>query len=174
MHHAEALKHLRQFERADLLLRVIDGAAAALKLDAHGDGIISGGRGSIVCNRGLFTIHVGCRSWRHWAYAKRTLGGLCSIARDGYDAGSLRLDRLPVDAEEAALLGHAVGLRQRRPGAADHLARFRFAAPVEGRSGPSEWPAAPAGRPLASDPGECTGSGFLARRVASHDRGDGP
>jgi len=79
MHHAEALKHLRQFERADLrvLLRVIDGAAAALKLDAHGDGIISGGRGSIVCNRGLFTIHVGCRSGRHWAYAKRTLGALC-------------------------------------------------------------------------------------------------
>jgi len=40
--HAEALKHLRQFERADLrvLLRVIDGAAAALKLDAHGDWII--------------------------------------------------------------------------------------------------------------------------------------
>ena len=105
MHHAEALKHLRQFERADLrvLLRVIDGAAAALKLDAHGDWIISGGRGSIVCNCGLFTIHVGCRSRRHWAYAKRTLGGLCSIARDGYDAGSLRLDRLPVDAEEAAL-----------------------------------------------------------------------
>ena len=68
MHHAEALKHLRQFERADLrvLLRVIDGAAAALKLDAHGDGIISGGRSSIVCNCGLFTIHVGCRSRRHW------------------------------------------------------------------------------------------------------------
>ena len=68
MHHAEALKHLRQFEGADLrvLLRVIDGAAAALKLDAHGDGIISGGRGSIVCNCGLFTIHVGCRSRRHW------------------------------------------------------------------------------------------------------------
>ena len=107
MHHAEALKHLRQFQRADLrlLLRVIDGAAAALKPDAHGDWIISGGRGSIVCNCGLFTIHVGCRSRRHWAYAKRTLGGLCSIARD---AGSLRLDRLPVDAEEAALLGHAV------------------------------------------------------------------
>ena len=116
MHHAEALKHLRQFERAD---SVIDGAAAALKLDAHGDWIVSGGRGSIVCNCGLFTIHVGCRSWRHWAYAKRTLGGLCSIARDGYDAGSLRLDRLPVDAEEA--LRHAVGLRQRRRGAADHL-----------------------------------------------------
>ena len=79
MHHAEALEHLRQFERADLrvLLRVIDGAAAALKLDAHGDGIISGGRGSIVCNCGLFTIHVGCRSRRHWAYAKRTLGALC-------------------------------------------------------------------------------------------------
>src|SRR6516164_9958542 len=68
MHHAETLKHLRQFERADLrvLLRVIDGAAAALKLDAHGDWIISGGRGSIVCNCGLFTIHVGCRSRRHW------------------------------------------------------------------------------------------------------------
>ena len=127
MHHAEALKHLRQFERADLrvLLRVIDGAAAALKLDAHGDWIISGGRGSIVCNCGLFTIHVGCRSRRHWADA---------IARDGYDAGSLRLDRLPVDAEEAALLRHAVGLRQRRRGAADQLARFRFAAPVEGRN----------------------------------------
>ena len=63
MHHAEALKHLRQFERADLrvLLRVIDGAAAALKLDAHGDWIVSSG-GSIVCNCGLFTIHVGCRS----------------------------------------------------------------------------------------------------------------
>jgi hypothetical protein len=117
MQHAEALKHLRQFERADLrvLLGVIDGAAATLKLDAHGDWIVSGG-----------------------------------------------------------LLGHAVGLRQRRPGAADHLARFRFAAPVAGRSGRSEWPAAPAGRPLASDPGECTGSGFLARRAASHDRGDGP
>ena len=68
MHHAEALKHLRQFERADLraLLRVIDGAAAALKLDAHIDGIISGGRGSIVCNCGLLTIHVGCRLRRHW------------------------------------------------------------------------------------------------------------
>ena len=67
MHHAEALKHLHQFERADLrvLLRVIDGAAAALKLDAHGDWIVSSG-GSIVCNCGLFTILVGCRSRRHW------------------------------------------------------------------------------------------------------------
>src|SRR6516165_10118627 len=148
MHHAEALKHLRQFERADLrvLLRVIDGAAAALKLDAHGDWIISGGRGSIVCNSGLFTIHVGCRSRRHWAYTKRTLGGLCSIARDGSDAGSLRLDRLPVDAEEAALLRHAVGLRQRRPGAADHLARFRFAAPVAGRNTRPDAPEATGGR----------------------------
>ena len=46
MHHAEALKHLRQFERADLcmLLPMIDGAAAALKLDAHGDWIVSGRR----------------------------------------------------------------------------------------------------------------------------------
>jgi hypothetical protein len=76
--------------------------------------------------------------------------------------------------KERSLLRHAVGVRQARPGAADHLARFRFAAPVAGQSGRSEWPAAPAGRPLASDPGECTGSGFLARRVASHDRGDGP
>ena len=76
--------------------------------------------------------------------------------------------------KKRSLLRHAVGVRQARPGAADHLARFRFAAPVAGRNGRSEWPAAPADRPLASDPGECTGSGFLARRAASHDRGDGP
>ena len=59
MHHAEALKHLRQFERADLRVFL-------MKLGAHGDWIVSGGRGSIVCNCGLFTIHVGGRSRRRW------------------------------------------------------------------------------------------------------------
>ena len=38
MHHAETLKHLRQFERADLrvLLRVIDGAAAVTATGSSG------------------------------------------------------------------------------------------------------------------------------------------
>jgi hypothetical protein len=37
--------------------------------------------------------------------------------------------------KKRSLLRHAVGVRQARPGAVDHLARFRFAAPVAGRSG---------------------------------------
>jgi hypothetical protein len=47
-----------------------------------------------------------------------------------------------------------------------HLARFRSTRP--------DAPEAAGGRQIAPDPGKCTGSGFLARRAASHDRGDGP
>ena len=102
MHHAEALKHLRQFERAD---SVIDGAAAALKLDAHGDWIISGGRGSIVCNCGLFTIHVGCRSRRHW--------GLRTVA-SGF-GGPLGYGSVPLigDTGQIKVLNGGIGFRSR-------------------------------------------------------------
>jgi len=55
-----------------------------------------------------------------------------------------------------------------------HLARFRFAPPVEGRNTRPDAPEAAGGRQIAPHPGKCTGSALLARRAASHDRGDGP
>jgi hypothetical protein len=127
--HAEVLRRLRRFDRRDLavVLRVLNAAHGALRLDDDG-WTIRGKRGVIVCNNGLFTLHIGCGSRRHWVYAKKMLAGrLCTLTCDGYDTGALRLDRLPSDDEEAALVRHACGLRQHRPSAADHLARFRFA-----------------------------------------------
>ena len=59
MRHAEALKHLPQFERPDLrvLLRVIDGAPAALKLDAHGDWIIRRLRQPQLYHSGVWSVN---------------------------------------------------------------------------------------------------------------------
>jgi hypothetical protein len=120
---AQVLSQLRRFEREDLavLLGVIDGSHAALKRD--GDGwAIRGKRGKIVCDCGMFNVHIGCASRRHWARSKRVLSeDLCTITADGYDSGVLRLSRLP-EGEEIDELRHAIGLRPTRPAhAAAHL-----------------------------------------------------
>src|SRR6516164_5841783 len=68
MHHAETLKHLRQFERADLrvLLRVIDGAAA----------VTATGSSGVYANRSYITGRP--------TLIPRYYGGYGAYAADGY------------------------------------------------------------------------------------------
>jgi hypothetical protein len=111
-----ALNYFRQRDRADLavLLGTVNGAHTALKRDQRGDPVIAGSRGSIRACNGSFSIHVACRSRRHWFFVKKAMASFCTIAQDGDDEGILRLNRLPVG-EEAGRLRAAIGLRQTRP-----------------------------------------------------------
>ena len=77
MHHAETLKHLRQFERADLrvLLRVIDGAAA----------VTATGSSGVYANRSYITGRP--------TLIPRYYGGYGAYAADGYPNGGVYAHR---------------------------------------------------------------------------------
>jgi len=68
-------------------------------------------------------VFVACRSPVHWTYTKRRLA-FCAPSQDGEGEGTLRLHRLPTDAE-AAVIRQVLGLRKRMEFAPDELERRR-------------------------------------------------
>jgi hypothetical protein len=96
-----------------------------LRRDECGAWTIIGSRGSIHTfgDGRPWLVFVACRSPVHWAYAKRRLA-FCALSQDGEDEGTLRLHRLPTNAE-AAVIRHVLGLRKRVEFAANELERRR-------------------------------------------------
>ena len=58
-----------------------------------------------------WVVHVRCRSRQHWTFTKRRLTFM-TVTQDGDEEGCLRLLRLPIS-EEAAAIRDVMGLRKR-------------------------------------------------------------
>jgi hypothetical protein len=146
------LNRLRQQNRADLagLLEAINGASNALRRDECGDPVITGSRGAIRSCNGKFSVYVTCRSARHWHFVKKALSGFCAVTQDGDDDGIVQLKHVPTG-DEVARLRDAIGLRQTRPNAADHLASFAFSAASEGDFSAVDLSKPAAGTPVAQE-----------------------
>src|SRR5262249_23184438 len=84
-----------------------------------------GSRGSIHTfgDGQTWVLFVACRSPMHWTYTKRRLA-FCTLGQDGDDEGTLRLHRLPTDAE-ATVIRDLPGIRKRMELTREDLERRR-------------------------------------------------
>src|SRR5262245_11874809 len=102
-------------DRAQLreLLAALGARDRSLRRDECGAWAIIGSRGTIhtLGDGQTWVLFVACRSPTHWTYTKRRLA-FCTLTQDGDDEGTLRLHRLPTDAE-ATLIRDILGIRKR-------------------------------------------------------------
>jgi hypothetical protein len=95
------------------LLGALNGAKNSLGLDACGDYMIEGSRGTIRACNGKFFMYLAPGSARAWGFVKKALASIATPSQDGDDEGILTFDRIPTD-EEAEVIRHYIGLRQTR------------------------------------------------------------
>jgi hypothetical protein len=107
------------------LLTALGAWDRALRRDECGAWAIIGSRGTIhtIGDGQTWLVFIACRSRVHWTYTKRRLA-FCMLCQDGDDEGTLRLHRLPTDAE-ATLIREVLGVRKRMEFAAEDLVRRR-------------------------------------------------
>jgi hypothetical protein len=97
------------------LLAALNATERALRRDECGAWTILGDRGTTHTygDGATWIIFVACRSDRHWGFVRRRLEAFCTVVLDCDGEGTLRLHRLPTDAEATALRD-AMGIPKRR------------------------------------------------------------
>ncbi|MCB1501028.1 MAG: hypothetical protein KDK07_14780 [Bauldia sp.] len=100
-------------EQQERLLAALDASPSQLRRDECGSWTISGRRGTIHTwgDGESWLAYVRCRSRQHWTFTKRRLTFM-TVTQDGDEEGCLRLLRLPIS-EEAAAIRDVMGLRKR-------------------------------------------------------------
>jgi hypothetical protein len=149
------LHRLRLQDHAELeaLLTALNGAKNAICLDACGDWMINGSRGTIRASGGKFYVYILSGSSRAWTYAKKALASFAVLSQDGDEEGILAFSRMP-EADEAETLRSYIGLRQTRDVPAERAQSLRDHA-TNGRYGsPMRQSGSMAPDPKASDSGE--------------------
>jgi hypothetical protein len=107
-------------ERLVALLDALDASETTLQRDLvrsegrTGDWGIRGKYGHVYPDGAGYLLYVHTdESPRRWFNVKARLTGFCKLTQDGDDEGCLHLERLPNEAEAAAIR-EAVGIRKRR------------------------------------------------------------
>ena len=114
-------------DRAQLreLLAALGAWDRSLRRDECGAWAIIGSRGTIHTfgDGQTWLVSIACRSPMHWTYTKQRLA-FCGLCQDGDDEGTLRLHRLPTDAE-ATVIRDVLGIRKRTEFGPEDLERRR-------------------------------------------------
>lgn len=89
----------------------LGSAASALRRDECGDPRINGRHEHIYACEGGYLLYVVARSPQAWTWAKKALA-FARVTQDGDEEGIMTMDRVPTEAEAAAIRRY-VGVRKR-------------------------------------------------------------